>query len=44
MLSIMFIQVENSEDRDEMPYGSLPQTEFQKMIRLSRNCKMLLWF
>ncbi|KAK9935518.1 hypothetical protein M0R45_022619 [Rubus argutus] len=29
--------VENSEDRDEMPYGSLPQTEFQKMIRLSRN-------
>ncbi|XP_024193536.1 DNA (cytosine-5)-methyltransferase CMT3 isoform X1 [Rosa chinensis] len=29
--------VNNNECRDEMPYGSPPQTEFQKMIRLSRN-------
>ncbi|XP_050375342.1 DNA (cytosine-5)-methyltransferase CMT3-like [Argentina anserina] len=29
--------VEYNELRDEMPYGSLPQTEFQKMIRLSKN-------
>ncbi|PWA53876.1 DNA (cytosine-5)-methyltransferase 3 [Artemisia annua] len=29
--------VENDESRDEMPYGGMPTTEFQKFIRLKKN-------
>ncbi|GER45180.1 cytosine-specific methyltransferase, partial [Striga asiatica] len=30
-------KVENNEKRDEIPYGSEPQTEFQRFIRLRRD-------
>lgn len=38
----IYLQVENNEERNEMPYGSEPETEFQHFIRLRRDGELMV--
>lgn len=37
----IYLQVENNEERNEMPYGSEPETEFQRFIRQRRDGELM---